>query len=55
MCYRALLNSVSFFKAKEKVGQAKANAAEVKKQVEKAEEDINTLYNELNNLPEIGK
>lgn len=50
---KAEVDHSTISQAKEKVGQAKANAAEVKKQVEKAEQDINTLLNELNNLPEI--
>ncbi len=44
-----------FFKAKDKVSQAKAYAGEVKKSVDKAMEDIVNIMRELNNLPEIGK
>lgn len=39
--------------AKVKVGQAKSNAAEVKKQVQKSVDDINNIVKELNNLPDI--
>lgn len=44
-----------FSKAKEKVSQAKTNAGDVKKSVDKALEDISNIVRELNNLPEIGK
>lgn len=39
--------------AREKVGQAKSDAAEAKKQVEKAIQEVKAIMDELNSLQEI--